>query len=161
MTDRERWIVYPLLFLALGAALRDKLAKQTRAKQIICEQLYLVDAEGRPVGAWQGDRLQLDVGGRGEGYLTAGVVDAETLAQRGKPVMTGAVGGGIPVQDFLRMLPQLRFSPTTPPSPPPVDPPKAGSEPDAPAGADDPPASGPRLGPPGGQPAANPPPPAS
>ena len=46
MNDRERWIVYPLLFLALGAALRDKLAKQTSAKQIVCEQLYLVDAEG-------------------------------------------------------------------------------------------------------------------
>ena len=26
MSERERWIVYPLLFFALGAALRDKLA---------------------------------------------------------------------------------------------------------------------------------------
>ncbi|CAN0338577.1 unnamed protein product, partial [Ectocarpus sp. 4 AP-2014] len=45
LNDRERWIVYPLLFLALGAALRDKIAKQTRAKQIVCETLYLVDSE--------------------------------------------------------------------------------------------------------------------
>jgi hypothetical protein len=29
MTERERWIVYPLLFLALGAALRDKLVDRT------------------------------------------------------------------------------------------------------------------------------------
>ena len=32
MTERERWIVYPLLFLALGAALRDKLVDRTTTK---------------------------------------------------------------------------------------------------------------------------------
>ena len=32
MTERERWIVYPLLFLALGAALRDKLSEHTKTK---------------------------------------------------------------------------------------------------------------------------------
>ena len=30
MTERERWIVYPLLFLALGALLRDKLVGSHR-----------------------------------------------------------------------------------------------------------------------------------
>ena len=32
MTERERWIVYPLLFLALGAALRDKLSIAPRPR---------------------------------------------------------------------------------------------------------------------------------
>src|SRR5215475_15685804 len=45
MTERERWIVYPLLFLALGAALRDKLIDRTTAKSIVCEQLLIVDEE--------------------------------------------------------------------------------------------------------------------
>jgi hypothetical protein len=39
MTERERWIVYPLLFLALGAALRDKLIDRTITKSIVCEEL--------------------------------------------------------------------------------------------------------------------------
>ena len=45
MTERERWIVYPLLFLALGAALRDKLVERTTTKSIVCEQLLIVDEE--------------------------------------------------------------------------------------------------------------------
>ena len=46
MTERERWIVYPLLFLALGAGLRDKLFDQTRTKSIECQELT-VSAEER------------------------------------------------------------------------------------------------------------------
>jgi hypothetical protein len=46
MTERERWIVYPLLFLALGAGLRDKLFDQTRSKSIECQELT-VSAEDR------------------------------------------------------------------------------------------------------------------
>src|SRR6478609_6663531 len=45
MTERERWIVYPLLFLALGAALRDKLIDLTTNKRIICQELMIVDEE--------------------------------------------------------------------------------------------------------------------
>jgi hypothetical protein len=45
MTERERWIVYPLLFLALGAALRDKLSEKTISKVILCQEL-LVTGEG-------------------------------------------------------------------------------------------------------------------
>src|SRR4029079_15184206 len=47
MTERERWIVYPLLFLALGAALRDKLVDRTTTKSIVCQELSIVD-EGSP-----------------------------------------------------------------------------------------------------------------
>jgi hypothetical protein len=45
MTERERWIVYPLLFLALGAALRDKLSEKTISKVILCQEL-VVTGEG-------------------------------------------------------------------------------------------------------------------
>jgi hypothetical protein len=45
MTERERWIVYPLLFLALGAALRDKLVDRTTARSIVCQELLIVDEE--------------------------------------------------------------------------------------------------------------------
>src|SRR5262245_51153411 len=43
MTERERWIVYPLLFLALGAALRDKLVDRTVTKRIVCQELSIED----------------------------------------------------------------------------------------------------------------------
>ncbi len=46
MTERERWIVYPLLFLALGAALRDKLSEHTKTKRIECQEL-VVNGESR------------------------------------------------------------------------------------------------------------------
>jgi hypothetical protein len=44
MTERERWIVYPLLFFALGAALRDKFTHtvqtdELRAGRILCDEL--------------------------------------------------------------------------------------------------------------------------
>ncbi len=50
MTERERWVVYPLLFLALGAALRDKLSEHTKTKTIECQELivYGEGSEGRP-----------------------------------------------------------------------------------------------------------------
>lgn len=120
MTDRERWIVYPLLFLALGAALRDKLAKQTRAKEIVCEQLYVVDAEGRPLATLAGNELQLGP----QGYLTAGLVEAGTLVQRGKPVVTSGVGQGLSLPQLLRLLPQLQMPrlQAAPPTPSPAPP---------------------------------------
>ena len=48
MSERERWIVYPLLFLALGAALRDKLVDRTTTKSIVCQELLIVDEQ--PLG---------------------------------------------------------------------------------------------------------------
>jgi hypothetical protein len=45
MTERERWIVYPLLFLALGAALRDKLFNQTNTKKILCQELVVTSED--------------------------------------------------------------------------------------------------------------------
>jgi len=50
MNERERWIVYPLLFFALGAALRDKFTHEVttdrlHAGQIACEELVVLDSE--------------------------------------------------------------------------------------------------------------------
>jgi hypothetical protein len=45
MSERERWIIYPLLFFALGAALRDKLLHRVEAKEIYCESLRIVDQQ--------------------------------------------------------------------------------------------------------------------
>ena len=39
MTDRERWTVYPLLFLALGISLKDKLARSVETDRIECKTL--------------------------------------------------------------------------------------------------------------------------
>jgi hypothetical protein len=49
MNERERWIVYPLLFLALGASLRDKIIKTTESQRIKCQGLVVVDSEDRPL----------------------------------------------------------------------------------------------------------------
>lgn len=49
MSERERWIVYPLLFLALGAALRDKIIKTTESQRIKCQGLIVVDKDDRPL----------------------------------------------------------------------------------------------------------------
>ncbi len=48
MSDRERWIIYPLLFLALGAALRDKLTQAVEVDRIKCKQIVIVDRQGIP-----------------------------------------------------------------------------------------------------------------
>lgn len=45
MSERERWIVYPLIFFALGAAVRDKILGRVEAKEIICESVKIVDLQ--------------------------------------------------------------------------------------------------------------------
>lgn len=44
MSERERWIVYPLIFFALGAAIRDKLIQRVETKEVVCESLRVVDS---------------------------------------------------------------------------------------------------------------------
>lgn len=63
MSPRERWIVYPLLFLTLGIALRDKVIppKEVSARRIHCGELQsakvtcggvlIVGQDGRPAVA--------------------------------------------------------------------------------------------------------------
>lgn len=45
MSERERWIVYPLLFFALGASVRDKILQRIEVKEVVCESLRIVDQQ--------------------------------------------------------------------------------------------------------------------
>jgi hypothetical protein len=73
MSERERWVVYPLLFLALGAALRDKLFDRTTTKSIVCQELTVIDEV--PVGGQPArilakiGRSESATGGPPSGYL--------------------------------------------------------------------------------------------
>jgi hypothetical protein len=84
MSERERWVVYPLLFLALGASLRDKLGGRTTTKSIVCQELRIED---EPIGN-QAPR-PLAVIGRTE--ATAGAPAVGFLAVNGEVAVTGAV----------------------------------------------------------------------
>jgi len=42
MSDRERWIIYPLLFLALGSSIWGKLTKQIASPLVRCQELEIV-----------------------------------------------------------------------------------------------------------------------
>jgi hypothetical protein len=59
MNSRERWTVYPLLFLTLGIALTDKLTRQVQTDRVIskhllqtdrvvCKNLLVTDRQGKP-----------------------------------------------------------------------------------------------------------------
>ena len=39
MTDRERWTIYPLLFLALGIAVKDKLFHEVKTDNVLSKKL--------------------------------------------------------------------------------------------------------------------------
>jgi hypothetical protein len=58
VSSRERWIVFPLLFLSLGVSLRDKLVPPSRsevvelhADSVVCRRLAVVDEANRVVVA--------------------------------------------------------------------------------------------------------------
>jgi len=63
MSQRERWIVYPLLFLALGIALRDKMSGTIDTGTIVCERvlcqrLNVGPADGPPGVVIGSERLK-------------------------------------------------------------------------------------------------------
>jgi hypothetical protein len=45
MSNRERWTVYPLLFLTLGIVLKDKLTKILNADVVYCKTLVVTDRD--------------------------------------------------------------------------------------------------------------------
>lgn len=49
MSDRERWIVYPLLFLALAVSLRDKLTHTVHSDRIECRSIIFHSESGEPL----------------------------------------------------------------------------------------------------------------
>jgi hypothetical protein len=117
MSERERWVVYPLLFLALGAALRDKLFDRTMARSIVCQELTVVDEQ--PIGNRPG-RVLAKIG-RGEaagiagpsGYLFVnGQVEVVDELTNGQTVPIAKIGGdaqrrGGPSSGYLVVYGQL------------------------------------------------------
>ena len=46
MSNRERWTVYPLIFLTLGIAFKDKLVKLVNVDLVACKRLVVTDQKG-------------------------------------------------------------------------------------------------------------------
>ncbi len=108
MSNRERWIVYPLLFLSLGIALRGKLvgipsnhfeSNELRANDIQCGRLQV---EQLQIGRLACRELDV-VGAEGRPVVVAGTNPAnqsgmiETLSAEGKPLLRlqSTDGGGV------------------------------------------------------------------
>jgi hypothetical protein len=64
MTDRERWIVYPLIFLTLGIALRDKITRTMTKVEAIGGETLDIDLKQGRLGGPQA-KLQMDFAGGG------------------------------------------------------------------------------------------------
>ena len=137
MTERERWVVYPLLFLALGAALRDKLVDRTITKSIVCEELTIVDQESPARILAKIGRTDALPGVPSSGYavvhgevLINGVVDAKQYVWQRMPILPMQVAPGVALLGVLQTVPQTgpkTPTPTPPKAQPPSQPPAGGS----------------------------------
>ena len=47
MTDRERWTVYPLLFLTLGIAVKDRIINLSNVDTVLCNTIKVHDRSGK------------------------------------------------------------------------------------------------------------------
>jgi hypothetical protein len=87
MSNRERWVVYPLLFMSLGMSLtnglerQEKSAIQDRAHESVadvghlrCTSLEIIGADGKP-------RISMGAKDGGNGYLQLGAPDGTLQAQ--------------------------------------------------------------------------------
>lgn len=83
MSERERWIVYPLLFFALGAALRDKFLQQVTTKELHCERVVADSIACDALGVFDPER-------RGEALVELGVGE-----RAGEPGRTGSERLGV------------------------------------------------------------------
>jgi|SRR3954469_4470363 hypothetical protein len=125
MTERERWIVYPLLFLALGVALRDKLVERTTTRTVRCEEL-IVEEEAT---ANEQPRVIARIGrfdstGRVAGVSVNGVINADQYALQGNVFLPPFQVIPVP-----RMTPPTQRVPNQQPGTPPVQPNTAPSSP--------------------------------
>ena len=73
MSSRERWTIYPLLFLALGVSLRDKITSTLDLRSITCEELTVRSHD-------EVKRLSLDAANNHSGRLVL-------FGSDGKPTM--------------------------------------------------------------------------
>ena len=114
MTERERWIVYPLLFLALGASLRDKLFGRTTSRSIVCEELVVVDEQ--PLGRGTEEIAKIGHTERNNGapssgfmaikgqLIVDGAISARHLEVQGRPLVPFQIFPGMPLPDLLRAM---------------------------------------------------------
>jgi hypothetical protein len=75
MTDRERWIVYPLLLLAIGLAMGNRLVLQDEehggeADVVRCKGLEIIGPEGKPT-------ISLSTSEKGNGLVEVGDVQGQ------------------------------------------------------------------------------------
>ncbi len=124
MTERERWVVYPLLFLVLGASLRDRVGSSTSWKSIQCEELRIVDPDSTEVPR---PRILVELGHTNDdsseseiGYLhVAGAARID-----GPMTVQGEEVGAMSSQLFNGLLRRLRQSSVQPPRPQEDSPPR-------------------------------------
>lgn len=105
MNERERWIVYPLLFLALGVALRDELFDQTWSRRVVCERLTVIDSEG----STPTEPFRIATLGRRSNEGIAGVGELRVNTVRAENIETNNfVLRGIPLRINSNWLNRLR-----------------------------------------------------
>ena len=143
MSTRERWIVYPLLFLTLGIVMRDKFvpaarfeANELAAERIHCNQLrvdQVASAGGLAVQTIQCSELAVaGPNGRPTVILVTDPKNKggaiETLSATGAPLvrlLPTDSGGVVVASDFKQVVKAASpEKPKTPPSPSPKKPPK-------------------------------------
>jgi hypothetical protein len=97
MSTRERWIVYPLLFMTLGIALREKIVPPNRlhVSQVVCDRLQSTQSECRTLLVVGPNNRPVVIAGT-DGATLAGTI--ETFSARGLPqvrLLSTATGGAI------------------------------------------------------------------
>lgn len=136
MSSRERWTVYPLLFLTLGIALTDKITRQVRTDSVICKQLIVTDRAMRTEVLVKsnagGGVIRLQGEGKRPNVLLGQIESISGL------ILTDAqdkpIGVGLAVQNNIGRTPTEQTPPTTPSGDPVIepDPPKQEAETAAP-----------------------------
>ncbi len=94
MTDRERWTVYPLLFLALSMSLKDKLTRfvstdTVECKTLVCEKLEVKGTEGNPSVTMMQGQLQA------KNLFCQSLVATDESGKRQQIVIASTSEGGI------------------------------------------------------------------
>ncbi len=72
MSERERWVVYPILFLTLGIALRDKMFQRVATKAVSTETSYADVSVSNKLRANVVECEKIVVSSRGRPVITAG-----------------------------------------------------------------------------------------
>ena len=97
MSDRERWVVYPLLFLAIGLGLRNdamqdqKNTNPAEVDSLRCKTLEVLDAAGKP-------KIKLGISEAGTGVIETAAANGAVMTELG----TGPSGGHLTLFDADR-----------------------------------------------------------